>query len=116
MSVEAHDGAGVEAEGPLVLVNVFVPKAGRLDDFLALQRREIARLAPEARRHGWRGNRTHRALDGGSAIVVTRFDSAERQRSWARTAAFAAHLAAIAPLVESVTSTRCRLVDAAGEF
>jgi NAD(P)H-dependent FMN reductase len=85
-------------EGPVVLINTFTPKPGKLDAFLAAQIAEQGRLAGHVR--GIRGARIHRSIDGKNAVGMAVFESARAHREWIETARFADHFAVIAPLLE----------------
>jgi heme-degrading monooxygenase HmoA len=105
-----------EAGQPIVLINTFTPKPGRLDEFIRTQVVEAARLGEDARRMGWLGNRIYRTHDGQTAVIVTMFESAAAQARWAASAAFAEHRKLIEPMLESVESTPCELVASNGDI
>lgn len=84
--------------GPVVLVNVFTPKAGKLDEFIAAQTNEYRRLLGKIA--GWRGNRLHRSLDGKTAVNYAVFESLSTYRAWRGSDLFAEHLKVIRPLLE----------------
>ncbi len=72
MEPEVDDRALI-ATGAVVLVNVFTPKAGQLDAFVAAQTAEYERLKGQV--DGALGNRLVRALDGSKAVNVAYFES-----------------------------------------
>jgi heme-degrading monooxygenase HmoA len=94
-----NDSAG-DGTGPVVLINVFTPKPGKLDAFVETQKAELQRLAEQRAVKGWRSSRLHRALDGKTAVMVTVFDTIGDHKRWVATAAFAEHLDRIRPLIE----------------
>ena len=71
---------------PVVLINPFTLKPGKMDEFLALQTEALQRF----RGHipGWRGGRLHRAVDGDTAVLMSVFDSADAHRRFLETAGF----------------------------
>ncbi|MEC5398773.1 NAD(P)H-dependent oxidoreductase [Uliginosibacterium sp. H1] len=88
----------VEAQ-PVVLVNHFKPKPGKLDEFVALQD-AAATLAREI--PGWRGSRLLRDEESGSAVLISSFDDADAHREWMATSvAFAQHRDKVRALIDS---------------
>jgi NAD(P)H-dependent FMN reductase len=85
-------------EGPVVLINTFTPKPGKLDAFVAAQLDDLRAFAGEV--PGMLGARFHRALDGHNAVGVAVFASAADHRRWLEQARFAGHLQKIAPLLD----------------
>jgi hypothetical protein len=62
--------------GQVLLVNLFTPKPGMADAFIAAQTGEYVRLKGQVK--GWIGNRLGRAVDGSGQLVnVALFDSME---------------------------------------
>ncbi len=101
------DGVG---DQPIVLIDTFTPKPGRLDEFTRTQMAEAAQLGEEARRMGWIGNRIYRTHDGRAVVIVTMFASAAARDRWAGSAASAEHRKLIEPMLEEVESTPCELM------
>jgi heme-degrading monooxygenase HmoA len=92
---------------PLFHINIFTPKAGRLDDFIAVQMDGVGRLG------GIRGlntSRLFRAEDGSRAILVSGFDSVEAQREFQASAAFQAERDKLLPLLEGTQPAFFRLI------
>jgi heme-degrading monooxygenase HmoA len=109
-----NDSAG-DGTGPVVLINVFTPQAGKLDAFIGIQKAELKRLADQRAVKGWRSSRLHRALDGKTAVMVSVFDTIGDHKRWVATAAFAEHLDRIRPLIERAEPGYYQLVaEAAG--
>ncbi len=94
------DDAALIAAGAVVLVNVFTPKPGRTDDFIAAQTDEYRRLA--GRVEGALGNRLHRSLDGVRVVNLAYFQSVPLYDAWRSSALFADHLDRIRDLVDRV--------------
>ena len=92
---------------PLFNINVFTPKPGRLDDFIAAQLAGVPRLG-EIR--GLRESRLYRAEDGSRAILMAGFDSAEAFRTFQGSAAVQAQRAELLPLIESTAPGLYRLI------
>jgi heme-degrading monooxygenase HmoA len=96
-----------------VSINVFTPKAGKLDEFLNIQVEGLPSL-----RKGFpasRGGRLYRAEDGSKAVLLSVFDDAEAAHQFSTSDAFLAHRAKLAPLLERAEPTRYELVYEAGE-
>lgn len=109
----AASDPGSAAAAPYILVNTFVPKPGRTEDFLAVQIAEIRRLGADAQTMGWLGNEVYRAHDDASVVIVTRFESLRAQQDWARRPDFAEHLERLRPMLEEVRSVPVTLVHSA---
>jgi len=101
------DKAFLEA-GAVVLVNVFVPKAGRTDDFIRAQTDEYVRLSGQV--EGALGNRLLRGIDGRKVVNIAYFASVELYDAWRSSALFADHLDRIRSLVETVEPDLYRAV------
>lgn len=100
---------------PYTLLNIFTPGAAGIDALIAFQLAETRAMADEATAIGWLGNEVHRATDGSSLIVLTRFRDEEAQANWARGERFHRHLEALAPFVDEVVSVPVKLVARHGE-
>jgi heme-degrading monooxygenase HmoA len=117
-TTEANDAnrpAGEETS-PVVLINVFTPKPGKLDAFIEMQKAELHRLSGAAGIQGWRGSRLHRAVDGNTAVMVTVFETIGDHKRWVATDAFAEHLDRIRPLIERAEPAYYELVTEAGRI
>jgi heme-degrading monooxygenase HmoA len=90
--------AAVAPPSPVVLINVFTVKPGRLDEFIAVQTAALDRFRGQV--PGWLGSRLHRALDDDTAVMMSVFDSVDSHARWHQTAEFAAHRARIVALVD----------------
>jgi heme-degrading monooxygenase HmoA len=104
----------IAANAPLVVVNVFTPKPGKLEDFIAAQAAGLTRL--RGRIPGLRGGRLYRAEDGSRALLVSAFDSQAKLDEWLASAAFAEHRANLTPFVERSEAMRYRMVYEAGSL
>ena len=98
---------------PFILMNVFTPKPGRLDDFIALQTAALPNL--NAGGAAVRGGRLYKAEDGSKAVLLSTFDSAEEFQRFIASEAFAAHRAKLTPLLDRSEPTRYELVYERGE-
>jgi heme-degrading monooxygenase HmoA len=94
------DDRALVDSGAVVLVNVFTPKSGRVDDFIRAQTAEYKRLAGQI--EGALGNRLLRSLDGKRVVNIAYFASVELYDAWRESALFAEHLERIRNLVEAV--------------
>jgi len=104
----------VPANASLIVVNVFTPKSGKLEDFLAAQNAGLSRLRGKI--PGLRGGRLYRAEDGSRALLVSAFDTQAQLERWLASAEFAEHRANVTPFVERTEATRFRLVYEAGSL
>jgi len=100
MAANMHDGTE-----DYTLLNVFTPRPKQLDALERLQLSEMKAMSTDAAALGWLGNEVYRTADGTRLVVVTRFRSEAAKQEWGKTAAFAAHVQRLAPLLESVEST-----------
>jgi heme-degrading monooxygenase HmoA len=98
---------------PLVHINIFTPKPGRLDDFITNQLEARPRLGQI---RGLNTSRLYRAEDGSRAIVVAGFDDVQAYEEFQKGAAFQAERARLMPLLEGVQPAFYRLIyDRSGE-
>ncbi|WP_315834519.1 antibiotic biosynthesis monooxygenase family protein [Bradyrhizobium prioriisuperbiae] len=117
LTAPVHDGAQANTgprQRPVVIINTFVTKAGKLDEFIALQdaaRRRFAGQIP-----GLRGSRMHRSRDGETAVLITAFNTLHDQKSWLASDLFAEHRAQILPLIEHASPKAFDIVYEAGEI
>lgn len=117
MNETRRDGGGDRRRPePVVLINVFTPKPGKLDEFVALQAAELRRLTEATPPHGWRGSRLHRAVDGNMVVMVTMFDTIQDHRNWLSGDRFADHVERIMPLLERASPGYFEIVEEAGQF
>jgi len=102
-----------QVAGQVLLVNLFTPKPGMVDDFIAAQTGEYVRLKGQVK--GWIGNRLGRAVDGSGQLVnVALFDSMENYNAWRDSKLFADHLDVIRPFVEKSAPGMYELLYSAG--
>jgi heme-degrading monooxygenase HmoA len=97
----------------VTVINVFIPKAEALDDFLAVQIAALPGLRAGAT--GARGSRLFRSEDNTKAVLVSVFDTAEDFRQFTESAEFAAHRAKIQPFIERAEPGRYQLVYQVGD-
>jgi heme-degrading monooxygenase HmoA len=97
----------------VVVINVFTPKPGALNDFLSLQTAALPGLRAGAA--GARGSRLYRAEDGGKVMMLSVFGTAEDFEKFTAGDAFASHRAKMLPLLEKAEPGRYQLVFQAGE-
>jgi hypothetical protein len=97
----------------LVLVNIFTPKPGKLEEFLALQTAGLPVLREGVPRA--RGTRLYRAEDGSKAMLLSVFDTADDYRRITESAAFLTHRQQLIGLLAGSEPTRYELIYEAGE-
>jgi len=100
--------------GPVLLVNLFTPKAGMEAEFIAAQTAEYVRLKGHI--VGWIGNRLGRAVDGSGLVNITLFDSLANYNAWRASQLFSDHLDIIRPFVERSAPGMYELLYSAGEL
>jgi heme-degrading monooxygenase HmoA len=107
--------SAVQVAGQVLLVNLFTPKPGMVDAFIAAQTAEYVRLKGLVK--GWIGNRLGRAVDGSGQLVnVALFDSLENYNAWRDSTLFTDHLDIIRPFVEKAAPGMYELLYSAGEL
>lgn len=105
----------MQVAGQVLLVNLFTPKAGMVDAFIAAQTGEYVRLKGQVK--GWIGNRLGRTVDGSGQLVnVALFDSMENYNAWRESKLFADHLDIIRPFVEKSAPGMYELIYSAGDL
>jgi heme-degrading monooxygenase HmoA len=98
---------------PVVVVNVFTPKPGALDEFLALQVAALPGLRAGAT--GSRGSRLFRAEDNSKAVMVSVFDTAEDFKRFTESAPIAAHRAKMLQFLERAEAGQYQMVYQSGD-
>ena len=100
--------------GPVVFINIFTVKPGRLDDFIAIQKANLDGSVGVVK--GWRGSRLHRATDGRTAIMMSAFDTIGDHKRVHETNRFAEHVRKVRPLIESAGPGYYQVVHEVGQF
>ncbi len=98
---------------PVVVINVFTPKPGALDDFLAVQIAALPGLRAGAT--GSRGSRLFRAEDNSKAVMVSVFDTADDFKRFTESAPIAAHRAKMLQFLERAEASDYQLVYQSGD-
>lgn len=112
---ENSNADAMTVAGQVLLVNLFTPKAGMADAFIAAQTGEYVRLKGQIK--GWIGNRLGRTVDGSDQLVnVALFDSMENYNAWRDSQLFADHLEVIRPFVEKSAPGMYELLYSAGDL
>jgi len=99
--------------GSVVVINVFTPKTGAVEDFLVAQIAALPVLRAGAT--GSRGSRLFRAEDGSKVVMLSVFDTPENFKRFNDSEEFAAHRTKILPYLERAEPGRYELVYQAGE-
>lgn len=101
--------------GSVMLVNLFTPQPGKLDEFVRTQSAEYVRLSGKVK--GYLGNRLGKAVDGSNQIVnVAVFDSMENYNAWRSSDLFAEHMEVIRPLIEQSAPGMYSIAYSAGDL
>ena len=95
----------------LAHINVFTPKPGLMDEFMALQLRGLPALADVA---GSRGSWLFRACDDQDAVLIALFDDEASHRRFMQTPAFQQHRERLLPLLKSTGPAYYTLAYAGG--
>jgi quinol monooxygenase YgiN len=95
----------------LAHINVFTPKPGLMDEFMAVQLRGLPTLADLA---GSRGSWLFRACDDRDAVLVALFDNEASHRRFMRTPEFQQHRERLLPLLQSTGPAYYTLAYVAG--
>ena len=98
---------------PVVVINVFMPKPGALDDFLALQTAALPGLRAGAT--GSRGSRLFRAEDSSKAVMVSVFETARDFQRFTESAPLAAHRAKMLQFLDRAEAGQYQLVYQSGD-
>jgi heme-degrading monooxygenase HmoA len=92
----------------IAVINVFTPKPGCLDEFVAVQQSGLPVLRSQVQ--GVRGSRLYRALDGQTVTLISVFDSKEDFERVQRSEAFATHREKLVPLLDKTAPVLHELV------
>lgn len=84
---------------PIVFINIFTPRAGKFDEFVALQTDGLKQLAGTV--PGSLGSQLHAAIDRSTVALVAHFESVAHHKAWTGSERFAERAKLIAPLVET---------------
>jgi heme-degrading monooxygenase HmoA len=96
-----------------VLITVFTPKPGRLDEFLELHATALPLLHQGTQRP--RGGRLYRAEDGSKALQLSVFDTADDFYRFVKSEALIAHRRKLSALLHGNEPTRYELIYEAGD-
>ena len=83
----------------LAHINIFTPKPGSMDEFIAVQLQALPALAVP----GSSGSRLYRAKDGRRAILIAFFTDEAAHRRFMEAPAFQRHRERLLPLLEDTT-------------
>ncbi len=105
-----HEGTrGDPADGPVMVIDTYLPRPGLRGTFLA-------KLAEQIHRTGsggpGSGGRVYRSLDGEAVVVVTEFNSRAEKARWHGSQAHCTRLEHLRPLLEHALSRTCEPVAA----
>jgi quinol monooxygenase YgiN len=87
-----------ENAAELTVINLFTPKAGRLDDFVAAQKAGLPSFRGQV--PGLRYGSFYRSLDGKTAVLISVFESPAHFEQFRGSELFAAYRDTIVPLLE----------------
>ncbi|HZW19240.1 MAG TPA: antibiotic biosynthesis monooxygenase [Luteimonas sp.] len=97
------------ADGPVMVIDTYLPRPGLRGAFLA-------ELAEEIHRTGHNGvggdSLVYRSLDGEAVVVVTEFRSRAEKRRWRGSEAYCAQSQRLRPLLEHALTRTCEPVAA----
>ena len=95
---------------PVVWINVFTAKPGKLDELVAIQAEELLNFKSKGV-PGWISSRWHRSVDNNKAIMMTTFESIEFHKSWLEKTDFSEHFNKIKHLIEGAEGGYYTLVE-----
>jgi heme-degrading monooxygenase HmoA len=87
-------------QGQLAHINIFTPRPGMIDEFVATQLKGLPALGDIP---GLLGSRLYRATDDRNLIAVALFESEEAHRRFMETPAFKQHRQHLLPLLEGTS-------------
>ncbi|MBB3129906.1 heme-degrading monooxygenase HmoA [Paenibacillus rhizosphaerae] len=93
-------GGSNNASQPVIWVNTFKVKPGKLDEFIRVQTEELHSFAERDSVKGVLGSRFLRASHRDRAIAVTLFESVESHQTWLKQADFSTHYDKVKDLIE----------------
>ena len=99
---------------PVTVINRFVIKAGKMDEFIDSQRNFATALAQKP--GGLIGGRMYRGMDGNSAVLVSQFESESAQENIRQSQAFKQHVSRLQALIESASPVLYEEAYTAGAF
>ncbi|WP_179281285.1 antibiotic biosynthesis monooxygenase [Paenibacillus sp. XY044] len=85
---------------PVVWVNAFQVKPGKLDEFIQVQTEELRSFAQQGIVKGVLGSRLLRATNRDRALAIALFESVEAHQTWLKQTDFSAHYDKIKDLIE----------------
>jgi len=106
-----HDAGERADDGPVMVIDTYLPKPGLRAAFIAQLADEIHRSQRPARGDAC-GSRVYRTLDGEAVVVVTEFASHAEKLRWRASETFTAQLQRLRPLLEHALSRTCEPVPA----
>lgn len=89
---------------PLVLINSFTPKPGKIDELANLLEASRDRFADRV--PGFHGGRVYRDVDGSSALLISVFETESHYENWIATAMFAEYQKQIADITDGMGQSR----------
>ena len=99
---------------PVTVINRFVIKPDKIDEFIDTQRNFATALMTTP--SGLIGGRMYRSLDGKSAVLVSQFVSESAQEEIRQSQAFKQHLSVVQPMVESAGPSLYEEAYTTGDF
>jgi quinol monooxygenase YgiN len=99
---------------PVTIINSFVIKPGKMEEFIELQRNFAMRL--KLTPCGLIGGRMYRGSDGKSAVLVSQFESEQAQEELRQSQDFKQHISQLRELIESATPALYEAAYTTGDF
>lgn len=100
----------MKSSQPVVWINVFTAKQGKLDELVAIQAEELLNFKSKGI-PGWISSHWHRSVDTNKAIMMTTFESIEFHKSWLEKTDFSDHLNKVKHLIEGAEGGYYTLVE-----
>jgi quinol monooxygenase YgiN len=99
---------------PVTIINHFVIKPGKMEEFIAAQRNFATTLTLKP--SGLIGGRMYRSPDGKSAVLVSQFESESAQADILQSPVFKQHIGNLQSLVESTSPAKYEEAYTTGNF
>lgn len=99
---------------PVTVINPFIIKPGRMEEFIEAQRNFATRLKKTP--CGLIGGRLYRGTDGKSAVLVSQFESEQAQEEIRQSEDFKQHISQLREMIESVSPALYEEAYTTGDF
>jgi quinol monooxygenase YgiN len=99
---------------PVTVINPFIIKPGKMEEFIEAQRNFATRLTKTP--CGLIGGRMYRGIDGKSAVLVSQFESEKAQEEIRQSEGFKQHISQLRDMIESASPVLFEVAYTTGDF